>query len=182
MGRLTVKPISVPDAVTFDASQGMLRVKGPKGELARPLHPSVQFDIDAATKTLRARLTVLSKEGESMLGTTLVHARNMMQGVTEGFSKTLQLEGVGYRAVVEGDTLVLSLGFSHPVRFSPPAGVTIRVEKNEIILEGANKELVGQAAASIRAFREPEPYKGKGIRYKGEHVKRKAGKKAGAGA
>lgn len=182
MGRLTVKPISVPDVVTFEASGGVVRVKGPKGELSRALHPSVHFDIDASAKTLRARLIAPSKQGESMLGTALVHARNMMKGVTEGFSKVLQLEGVGYRAVVEGDTLVLSLGFSHPTRFSPPEGVTIRVEKNEIILEGADKELVGQAAASIRAFREPEPYKGKGIRYKGEHVKRKAGKKAGTGA
>ena len=123
-----------------------------------------------------------AKDVNHLVGSFYAHARNMILGVSVGFIKVLELEGIGYRASVEGKDLLLSLGFSHPIRYTAPSGIDIAVEKNEIRVSGIDKEMVGQVAAVIREYRKPEPYKGKGIHYKGEHIIRKAGKKAGVGA
>lgn len=183
MGRLSAKPIKVPAGVTVSVAENILSVTGPKGVLLRGMPPEVLLRVLAEDGG--QMITVVPAEGAKrvspLVGTFYVHARNMVKGVSDGFMKVLELEGIGYRAAVEGKDLVLSLGFSHPVRYTPPHGIEISVEKNEIRISGIDKELVGQAAAAIRVYRKPEPYKGKGIRYKGEHVIRKAGKKAGVG-
>jgi large subunit ribosomal protein L6 len=177
MSRLIKKSIPVPAGVTLDEREGVFSVKGPKGELEVVIVPGV---------------TVTSKDGgiwvsegkdlmnSAMLGTTWALIKNALQGVTEGFAKKLEIEGVGYRAAIEGKDVVLYLGYAQPVRVPMPEGVTVAVEKNTtILLSGASKENVGQLAAKIRALKKPEPYKGKGIHYEGEVIRRKVGKKAG---
>jgi len=177
MSRLIKKPIAMPAGVTVNVRGEVFSVKGPKGELEITLVPGV---------------TVTSKEGgvwigqgkdlmnTAMLGTTWALVRNAIEGVTNGFAKKLEIEGVGYRAGVEGKDIVLYLGYAQPVRVSVPADVAVTVEKNTtILLSGVSKENVGQIAAKIRALKKPEPYKGKGIHYEGEVIRRKVGKKAG---
>lgn len=180
MGRLASKPIAIPDNVTVSMEKGILKVVGPKGELQRDMPAEIAVNVDATAREIMCSVSKPTKRAASLLGTAYVHTRNMMQGVSEGYVKILELEGVGYRASAEGNNLVLSLGFSHPVKLTLPEGVELKVEKNEIRIMGTNKELVGQTAATIRAYKEPEPYKGKGIHYRGEYIPRKAGKKAGA--
>lgn len=169
MSKLVKKPIIIPSGVTVSQNGGLLMVKGPKGELQVKLADGVKIKIEGADLWVDA-------------GTEWSLAKNAIEGVTEGFVKVLEIEGVGYRAGVEGKELVLHLGYALPVRVKILDGITIVVEKSTMKISGINKELVGRMAAEIRALKKPEPYKGKGIRYQGEVVRRKVGKKAGATA
>ena len=155
-----------------------MNVKGPKGELSRDLHPDMNITVEGNTITVTRPSD--DKNHRSLHGLTRALVANMVTGVSEGFTKTLEINGVGYRAAKQGNKLALILGFSHPVEMEAPAGITIDVPApNKIVVSGADKEVVGAVAADIRKWRKPEPYKGKGIRYEGEVVRRKAGK-AGA--
>ena len=176
MSRIGRMPIPVPEGVAVSIAGSRVTVRGPKGELSR------SFDQDMSI-TLRDDQVMVSRPSDSkrhkaVHGLTRALLANMVAGVSAGFQKTLEVEGVGYRAEMQGETLVLSVGYSHPVRIEPPSGITFSVEKGyrSFIVEGIDKELVGEVAAKIRAVRKPEPYKGKGIRYLGERVRRKAGK------
>lgn len=175
MSRIGKRPISIPNKVTVTVDGQSVVVKGPKGELSRVLPDQV----------------VVSQEGETLLVTRRDESRvarqrhglcrtlvaNMVEGVSQGFQKRLEIQGVGYRAQVQGQNLTLNMGYSHPVQFEPPDGVQFAVENNvNVIVSGIDKEIVGNTAARIRSVRPPEPYKGKGIRYAGEVVRRKAGK------
>ncbi len=176
MSRLGKQPVTIPAGVTVTLDQGVLTASGPKGTLARPVRAKdVTIAIDGAVVTLTPGSTTLAP---ALWGTYAAHLRNMIKGVTEGFTKILEIEGVGYRAEVKGNQIVLNVGFSHPVPLEIPAGVTAVVEKSVITLTGADKDLLGQFAANVRKVRKPEPYKGKGIRYRGEYIIRKQGKKA----
>ncbi len=178
MSRLIKKPIAIPQGVTVTQGDAVLAVKGPKGELSVKLPSHVTVKIDGQTLWVEK-----SGEGEkAMLGTIWALTKNALQGVTEGFTKVLEIEGVGYRAAVEGKDLTLHLGYALPVKFPVEDGATVAVEKNVIKVSGIDKELVGRVAAEIRALKKPEPYKGKGIHYQGEVIRRKAGKKAGTAA
>lgn len=179
MSRVGKKPIGIPEKVEVDIKDGLVKIKGPKGELQREIRPEVKAEIK--DKALLVSPLGESKKIRAFWGLTRALLANMIKGVTEGFEKKLEIEGVGYRANLEGDSLVLNLGYSHPVKIKKPEGIEFSVEKNVITVSGIDKEKVGQAAAKIRAVRKPEPYKGKGIRYQGEEVRRKVGKKA-AGA
>jgi large subunit ribosomal protein L6 len=175
MSRLGKLPITIPSGVTTTLDDGVLRVSGPKGELSRSVpEKEVQVVIEGDTITVAPK----RDEAKALWGTIAAHARNMVTGVTEGFQKQLEIEGVGYRAEVTGDGIKLIVGFSHPVELAAPKGVSVTVEKNLITVSGADKEEVGQFAANIRAAKKPEPYKGKGIHYLGEYIIRKQGKKA----
>ncbi len=180
MSRLIKKPIEIPEGVTVAARDGELFIKGPKGESAVRLAPGV-----SAVQKDRG---IWIEQGENlanpaMLGTTWALVRNAVEGVTNGFTKKLEIEGIGYRAAIEGKTLVLYLGYAQPVKVSIPDSVAVTVEKNTAItFSGINKEDVGAFAAKIRALKKPEPYKGKGFHYEGEVIRRKVGKKAGATA
>ncbi len=180
MSRIGKIPILIPNNVTVEKrDNNILFVKGPNGELSFPFHRAVKIEVrDGKITFERAGNDKLAK---SMHGLSRTLAANMVEGVTKGFSKQLEIQGVGYRAALAGKKLVLSLGFSHPVEVQPPEGITITIDqekKNILTLTGADKQLVGELAAKIRSYRKPEPYKGKGIRYVGEYVRRKAGKAA----
>ncbi|KKW16411.1 MAG: 50S ribosomal protein L6 [Parcubacteria group bacterium GW2011_GWA1_50_14] len=176
MSRLSRKPIQIPEGVTVSVDGLLISVRGPKGEKTLPLLPFITVHSDSGAVTVQSEHHMT--QANINTGTMWSLVRNAIQGVSSGFSKNLEIMGVGYRAAMEGGTLVLSLGFVNPIRFTPPEGVSVIVEKNVIRISGVDKEKVGQAAAEIRAFKKPEPYKGKGIRYEGEIVQRKAGKKA----
>lgn len=176
MSRLARKPIILPAGATVAVQEDAVMVKGPKGELRVPMLSGIAVAV--AENNVTVTRTGEDRQSQANLGTMWSLVKNAAQGATDGFEKVLEVQGVGYRATMEGQNLLLNLGFSHPVKFIPPAGVTIVVEKNLIKLSGSNKEAVGQAAALIRKYRKPEPYKGKGIRYQGEVVRMKAGKKA----
>jgi len=176
MSRLAKKPIQIPEGVTVERKDGFLNFKGPKGE--KSVGEMQHVDVDIVDKNINVKTSKEFKQARANLGTMTSHIKNAISGVTLGFSKILELEGVGYRAAIEGKTLVMSLGFSHPIRLESPKGITIIVEKNQITVSGVDKQAVGQIAAEIRSFRKPEPYKGKGIHYKGEVIRRKSGKKA----
>lgn len=169
-------PITVPDSVEVDIKSNHVTVKGPRGTLSRAFHP----DMDIILKNGQIIVTRPTDEREhrALHGLTRSLVANMVTGVTEGYRKRLEIHGVGYRAEMRGDKLVLQVGFSHPVEMDPPPGIKFSVEKGykTVVVEGNDKELVGDVAAQIRAVRKPEPYKGKGIRYEGEWVKRKPGK------
>lgn len=174
IGRL---PITIPAAVTLTVSGHVVNVKGPKGELSYTLQPKIKVEVtgDQLVVTRGSE----DKPVRALHGLTRALLANMVTGVTDGFSKTLELVGTGYRARLSGSKLVLSLGFSHEVEFEAPVGITIKVEgTNLITISGFDRQLVGEVAAKIRSFRKPEPYKGKGIRYQNEVVRRKAGKAA----
>ncbi len=179
MSKIGKKPIIIPQGVTVTADDKVLTVKGKEGTIVLPVLPHTKLDLTDNT------LTVISSnddmQGRANWGTMRALAQNAVNGVSVGFSRELEIQGVGFRVVLDGNTLVLSLGFTHPIRFEIPEGVKITVEKNSVKVFGANRNLVGQVAAKIREYKKPEPYKGKGIRYKGEVVKMKAGKKV-AGA
>jgi len=178
MSRVGKKPIVVPKDVKIEFDGVKLSVKGPKGELNRTIHPSVKLDIDDASISLSISDT--SKESESLYGLFRSLISNMVEGVSEGFKKTLEIIGVGYRVELSGKQLVFNLGYSNPVNFDIPKGIEAQVEKKNILkLIGIDKELLGDTAATIRGLRPPEPYKGKGIKYLEEKIRRKAGK-AGA--
>lgn len=178
MSRLGKQPIVLPSGVTASFTSGVFTMKGPKGELARTFTDDVAITLDGQTITLApARDT---DHARALWGTYAAHLHNMLHGVTEGFEKKLEIEGVGYRAEVKGDALVLAVGFSHPVAHTIPQGITVTVEKNLITVAGVDKDAVGQFAAVVRATKKPEPYKGKGIHYVGEYILRKQGKRATA--
>ena len=176
MSRIGKKLIELPTGVTVTKAGRMLTVNGPKGSLHRTLRPEVDVVIEGNTLAVQAIAT--SRETSAYWGLTRALVAGMVEGVERGFEKKLEIEGIGYRASLDGETLQLALGFSHPVRVAAPAGIAFRVEKNVITISGIDKELVGDVAARIRHLRVPEPYKGKGIRYAGEIIRRKAGKKA----
>lgn len=176
MSRLGKLPVTVPSGVTVTYEGGTLTVKGPKGTLSRAVREKdVAITIDGETITVAPKQT---EEAPALFGTYAAHLRNMIKGTTEGFTKVLEIEGVGYRAEVKGNELVLNVGFSHPVHLTIPEGITAEVVKSVITLTGYDKEALGQFAADVRQVKKPEPYKGKGIRYQGEHIIRKQGKKA----
>ena len=176
MSRLGKQPITIPAGVEVTLDGGALTVKGPKATLTKDVKEDVSIKIDAGSVTLEPAEE--TKEAKALWGTYAAHLHNMIKGVTEGFEKILQIEGVGYRAEVRGNSLVLNVGFSHPVELEIPAGISAEVVKNEIKLLGNDKEALGQFAANVRKVKKPEPYKGKGIRYRGEFVIRKQGKKS----
>ena len=178
MSRIGRMPITIPEGVTVNKEGNVVTVKGPKGELSRELHKDMIVEIEG--NQILVKRPSDEKIHRSLHGLTRTLIANMVTGVTQGFTKTLEIVGVGYRAAKAGTKLNLTLGFSHPVVVEPPAGVTIDVPApNKIVISGADKEAVGQLAAQIRSYRKPEPYKGKGIKYEGEVIRRKVGK-AGA--
>ena len=175
MSRIGNKVVVIPEGVTVTQDGNNVTVKGPKGELTRTFSSDITMNIEGNEVTFTRPND--SKEMKTIHGTTRANFNNMVVGVSEGFQKALELIGVGYRAQLQGSKLVLNVGYSHPVEITPPAGVTVEVPANtQVIVKGANKEEVGELAANIRGTRPPEPYKGKGIRYEGEVVRRKEGK------
>lgn len=180
MSKVGKKPIAIPGGVAVSVENNAVKVTGPKGELSFNLPKEVELKLDGN------QILVLpvgkSKKTPALWGTVRAIVANMVVGVEKGFEKKLEIEGVGFKVQLQGNDLVLNLGFSHPVFFKTPEGVKIGVEKNTITVSGVSLELVGQTAANIRALKKPEPYKGKGIRYAGEVIKRKAGKKVAGSA
>jgi large subunit ribosomal protein L6 len=177
VSRVGKLPITIPDAVTLDIKDNFVTAKGPKGELSVAVHQDMELKVEDGTLTV-ARPTE-SREHRSMHGLYRSLVNNVVEGVATGFEKRLEIVGVGYRAEMKGKNLLLSVGFSHDILFKPSDDIEISTEGNNVvIIRGIDKQLVGQIAAKIRSFRKPEPYKGKGIRYVDEHVRRKAGKTA----
>ena len=175
MSRIGRKPIPVPSSVTVDVAGSTVKVKGPKGELSRTFRPEMKISLNDG-QMLVERPTD-AKEHRALHGLTRALLANMVEGVTAGFSRSLEIVGVGYRAEKKGDRLMINAGYSHPVEYPEPAGIRLSTTSpTVIVVEGIDKQKVGQVAAEIRAVRPPEPYKGKGIRYQGEQVRRKAGK------
>ena len=175
MSRIGNKVVVIPEGVTVTQDGNNVTVKVPNGELTRTFSADIKMNIEGNEVTFTRPND--SKEMKTIHGTTRANFNNMVVGVSEGFQKALELIGVGYRAQLQGSKLVLNVGYSHPVEITPPAGVTVEVPANtQVIVKGANKEEVGELAANIRGTRPPEPYKGKGIRYVGEYVRRKEGK------
>ncbi|MES9823162.1 MAG: 50S ribosomal protein L6 [Candidatus Thiodiazotropha endolucinida] len=176
MSRVAKSPITLPSGVTVKKSEQSLSVKGPKGEMAMEIHPSI--DVSEEGNSLKVAPKNEDKATWAMAGTMRSLVNNMVTGVSQGFEKKLQLVGVGYRAQAGGKSLNLNLGFSHPIDYPVPEGISIATPSaTEIVVSGSNKQRVGQVAAEIRAFRPPEPYKGKGVRYVDEYVARKEAKK-----
>src|SRR5215467_6123669 len=177
MSRIGRKPITVPDAVTVEVSPGRVAVKGPKGELAQVL--SADMKVEQTEGVLTVERPTNRGEHRALHGLTRSLIANMVRGVTDGFEKRLEIQGVGYRAQLRGRDLELALGYSHPVSIKAPDGIEFEVpQPTRIVVKGASKQQVGETAANIRKQRKPEPYKGKGIRYEGEYVARKVGKRA----
>lgn len=175
MSRIGRKPIEIPNGVEVKIDNNFVTVKGPKGSLSRQLHQDMQLSVEG--NVLNITRPSDNKLHRSLHGTTRTVVANMVNGVTEGYSRTLELVGVGYRANKTGEKVVLNVGYSHPIEFTPEKGIEFEVPaNNKIIVKGIDKELVGETAAKIRAVREPEPYKGKGIKYEGERIIRKEGK------
>lgn len=179
MSRIGKLPIVIPPGITVKKDGQTLEATSAKGALKLKLHPNMKITL--SEKEIRVERPDDEKENRSLHGLSRTLIANMMEGLEKGFVKRLEIRGVGYRAKMEGKNLSLSLGFSHPVIFPTPEGITVQLDeekKNFLIVSGIDKQLVGQAAANIRAFKKPEPYKGKGIRYENEHVPQKAGKTA----
>ena len=175
MSRVGKKPIEIPAGVTVNLNGNVVTVKGPKGELTRTFNPDMEIKVEE--NIINVSRPSESKEHRALHGTTRALLSNMVEGVSKGFEKALELIGVGYRAQKQGNKLVLNVGYSHPVEITPEAGLEVEVPANtKIIVKGTSKERVGALAANIRDVRRPEPYKGKGIRYEGEFVRRKEGK------
>lgn len=177
VGKLT---ISIPSGTDVAVVSGEITVKGKGGTLKRTLHPAISVSVEGGVASVVP--VQKSRLAQALWGTYASHIRNMVEGVNKPFVKKLQVEGIGYRAELAGRQLKLSVGFSHPVLVAIPLGITVAVEKNIITISGADKEVVGEFAASVRAVKKPEPYKGKGIRYDGEVVRMKQGKKAAVAA
>tara|TARA_B100002019_G_scaffold286028_1_gene295862 strand:- start:311 stop:841 length:531 start_codon:yes stop_codon:yes gene_type:complete len=175
MSRLGKIPVAIPSGVEVTLTDGVLMVKGPNATLSRPVKSDVDIKVEGSEVILTPGESDAAK---ALWGTYAAHLRNMITGVTEGFTKVLEIEGVGYRAEVKGKEIVLNVGFSHPVNLEIPEGISAEVQKSEITLKGSDKEALGQFAANVRKVKKPEPYKGKGIRYQGEYIIRKQGKKA----
>jgi large subunit ribosomal protein L6 len=176
MSRVGKKPVDLPKGVELTASGSSVRVKGPKGELSLVLNP--QVDVSVADGKARVATRADTRSARMVSGTTRALLANMVTGVTKGFERKLELVGVGYRAQVQGRKLNLTLGFSHPVAYSVPEGITVETpSQTEIVVKGIDRQKVGQVAAEIRRYRKPEPYKGKGVRFAGEQVVLKEAKK-----
>lgn len=175
MSRIGIKKIVIPQGVNVTVSGNSVLIKGPKGELNQPVDEAMTVNVDGSTvQVARADDSIKVR---ALHGLTRQLLSNMVVGVTEGFEKKLEIVGVGYKADMKGDTVHLNLGYSHPIDYKLPKGITAKIDKQtEITISGADKQIVGQVAADIRDFRKPEPYKGKGIKYAGEHIRRKAGK------
>lgn len=181
MSRVGKKPILIPEVVEVKIEGQMVTIKGPKGELLKEIRPEIKVEVKENKIFVEPKME--SKKTKAFWGLTRALLANMVMGVARGYEKKLQIEGLGYRANLEGPTeggypdLVLYVGFSHPVKIQAPSGIKFSIEKNIITVSGTDKELVGQTAAKIRSVQPPEPYKGKGIRYVGEVIRRKVGKK-----
>jgi large subunit ribosomal protein L6 len=176
MSRLAKRPIQIPKQAEITISGGDISVKGPKGTLTKQGHRLIAIEVGPEGVQVSPKSS--SIEARAALGTYASHVKNMLEGVTTGFSKKLLIEGVGFKWDVSGKTLNLSLGFSHPVKMDIPEGLTVVAERAALSISGHDKEVVGQFAANVRKQKKPEPYKGKGIRYEGEVIRRKQGKKA----
>jgi large subunit ribosomal protein L6 len=174
MSRVGKKPVSIPQGVDVVLDGDSVLVKGPKGELRRRIHPNIQVGIESDAVTLAPQDD--SKETRALHGLSRMLVGNMVTGVSSGFQKVLEIVGVGYRAEMKGRTAVLNLGFSHPIEFPLPDGIDATIDRGKMTVSGIDKELVGMTCAKIRALRPPEPYKGKGVKYAGETIRRKAGK------
>jgi len=179
MSRIGKQPIAVPNGVNVTLEPGAVKVKGPKGTLAAALSPLVEIKVEGTTVNIQRRDD--SREARSVHGLTRKLVANMVTGVSEGFRRVLEINGVGYRAEAKGNALQLALGYSHPIVFPLPQGVQAKVDKQTVVtLEGADRQVLGETAAAIRKLRPPEPYKGKGIKYAEERIRRKPGKAVGA--
>jgi large subunit ribosomal protein L6 len=179
MSRIGKRPVDLPKGVDVSVKERTVRVKGPKGDLTMNIHPDLSVKVDAGTVVVERPSD--SAQHKALHGLTRTLIANMVGGVTEGYQRALEIVGVGYKAERSGKGIKLSVGFSHTVQYDAPAGVTIETPNpTTVIIKGADKQMVGQVASEIRAVQPPEPYKGKGIRYQGEQVRRKAGKTAGA--
>jgi large subunit ribosomal protein L6 len=175
VSRIGKRPVTLPKGVALDLQGSTVAVKGPRGELRRTLHPEMKLTL--ADGTLTVERPSEDKRHKALHGLTRTLVQNMVEGVSKGFTKTLEIQGVGYKAEAKPYGVNLIVGYSHPVKYEAPKGIKISVENNTVVkVEGADKEVVGQVAAELRSVRPPEPYKGKGIRYQGEQVRRKAGK------
>jgi len=180
MSRIGRKPVALPQGVQIEVDGNVVKVKGPKGELTQNVHPDMKINVTDNQVTVERPSD--EKEHRALHGLTRSLIANMVQGVTVGYTKGLDIVGVGYRAAKQGNNLVLIIGYSHPVEIKPLNGIEFEVPApNKIIVKGIDKQVVGQMAAEIRAVREPEPYKGKGIKYENEIIRRKAGKAGKAG-
>ena len=178
MSRVGNKPVSIPKGVSVTSSGNVIKIKGPKGELERSIHPNMKIQV--AENEVSVQRPDDTKTNKSLHGLTRSLIQNMMTGVSESYKKTLEIVGVGYKAEMKGNNLLLTIGYSHPIYFVPPDQIKIETPTaTQIIISGIDKELVGLVAAKIRSFRKPEPYKGKGLKYSDEHIIRKAGKTAG---
>ena len=178
MSRVGKKPVSIPKGVSVASSGNVIKIKGPKGELEKSIHPNMKIQV--AENEVSVMRPDDTKTNKSLHGLTRSLIQNMMTGVSESYKKTLEIVGVGYKAEMKGNNLLLTIGFSHPIYFVPPDQIKIETPTTtQIIISGIDKELVGLVAAKIRSFRKPEPYKGKGLKYSDEHIIRKAGKTAG---
>ena len=180
MSRIGRKPIQLPKGVSLAQKPGTISVKGPKGELSKAMPGGISVKTEA-DKILVTRADD-SRENRSKHGLIRAHLANMVKGVTDGWTRELEINGVGYRAEVAGDTINMALGYSHPVVFKLPKGVTAKVDKNRVTLSSADRDLVGQTAAKVRELRPPEPYKGKGVKYAEEVIKKKVGKAGATGS
>ncbi|MCF8061534.1 MAG: 50S ribosomal protein L6 [Deltaproteobacteria bacterium] len=176
MSRIGKQPVPIPKEVSVDLAGTELTVKGPKGALQRSIDPGVSVRTEEGNVVVDVEQG--SKNAKAVHGLFRALIANMVTGVSQGFERTLEIVGVGYRAEVSGGTVVFHLGYSHPIRFELPAGIEAREEKGKVVVSGIDKELVGETAARMRALRKPEPYKGKGVRYSEEMIRRKAGKSA----
>jgi large subunit ribosomal protein L6 len=177
MSRIANNPVSIPNGVDVNIAGSLITIKGSKGELSHDVHPLVK--VEQEDSVLKTTVTNNSKSANALSGTTRALIQNIMTGVTEGFERKLEIVGVGYRAAVSGKVLKLTLGFSHPVDYAIPEGITIETpSQTEVVIKGVDKQQVGQVAANIRAYRPPEPYKGKGVRYSDERIIRKEAKKS----
>jgi large subunit ribosomal protein L6 len=176
MSRIGKKIITLPEKTEINVTDGIVIVRGPQGEISRSLHPAVEVRVDGREVTVHPRNQAL--ESIALWGTFASHINNMVNGVNKPFEKKLILEGIGFKSEVKGDTITFALGFSHPVNVSIPNGLKVTAEKNVITVSGINKEEVGSFAAKLRSLKKPEPYKGKGMRYEDEVIRRKQGKKS----
>jgi len=177
LSRIGKQPIAIPDGVSVEVGEGLVTVKGPGGELSQRVVRDMRVIVDGGE--VRVERPSDERDHRSLHGLTRSLIANMVEGVTKGYEKRLEIQGVGYRAALKGSELELQVGFSHPVTMSPPAGIEFEVPApNRIVIKGIDKQLVGEIAANVRKVRKPEPYKGKGIRYEGEYVRKKAGKAA----
>jgi large subunit ribosomal protein L6 len=179
MSRIGAMPIILPQNVTVVSDSGFVNITGPKGALSVVIPEGIKVMVNSNVVTVENHLNQI--KGKALHGLVRAHIANAVVGVTQGFTKTLELVGVGYRALLNGSDLTLSVGFSHPVIIKSRPGIQFSVNEGKIVVSGIDKQLVGQIAANIRAVKKPEPYKGKGIRYQGEHVRKKAGKAKSVG-